>query len=250
MKIKRWILSSVLVLACGNVFAQPADDMFFAANKYYSDGDYGKAVQLYEQVRGQGVQSGNLYYNLGNAYFKLGQKGKALLNYERAKRLISHDEDLFANTVFVESLLDIKQPKEIHSWYEAVFFFIRDMLSISGWFFASLVFFIAICIVTGAGFFCQGRKRVLFLQVILGMFLCAGLLFLWNKYNADKQEHLGIVIIPNAAARYSPSYSGAVAFELSEGIRVQILRQEQEWSQIRLNRKVSGWIESSAVEKI
>ena len=60
----------------------------------------------------------------------------------------------------------------------------------------------------------------------------------------------GIVILPQIEVRYSPSYSGAVAFELTEGMKAQILHVENGWTQIRLNKKTSGWIESTAIEKI
>ena len=76
------------------------------------------------------------------------------------------------------------------------------------------------------------------------------ILFFFTSYQADKFTKEGIIIVSNAQVRYSPSYLGAVAFELSEGTKAQILRKEGDWSQIRLTRKNSGWVETAAIEEI
>ena len=92
----------VLLLVVGSVHAAEPPPVspqttFFHANALYKDGQYTAAASDYEQLRNAGLESGNLYFNLGNAYFKAGQRGKAILNYERAHRLLPSDPDVEAN---------------------------------------------------------------------------------------------------------------------------------------------------------
>jgi len=77
--------------------------IFYKANAFYEDGKYDDAIKVYSGLIDQGLESGNLYYNMGNSYFKKGELGKAILNYERAKKLIPGDSDLKANYDFVLS---------------------------------------------------------------------------------------------------------------------------------------------------
>ena len=114
------------------------EDKFFQANKFYSRGEYQKAVSTYEKIIASDIKAGNIYYNLGNAYFKLGRKGKAILNYERALKFIPGDEDLSANLKFVRSTLAGAQPKEDLRWLEKIYVSFRDIMPARVW--ASVLF--------------------------------------------------------------------------------------------------------------
>ena len=99
----------VLALALFGVIAFPAGartprrigEVFTRANRAYEQGDYQKAAGLYRRMLEEGYESGNLYYNLGNCYYKLKQKGRAILYYEKARRLIPGDADLQTNLTYV-----------------------------------------------------------------------------------------------------------------------------------------------------
>lgn len=228
-----------------------ANDIFFRANRQYDDGNFREAAGLYEQLLSQGVQGGNIYYNLGNAYYKMGKKGKALINYERAKKLIPNNEDLFANISFINSVMDVKQPREIYPMHQKIWLDLRDIVSVRMWFFISTALFFTVCLLLGAGFLnyrFRGRSHMLS-GILLFLFVISLVLFI-DSYNANKHFKAGIIIIPETDVRYSPSYSGVVAFKLVEGMRAQIIRKQGQWSHIRLNKQKSGWIESEAIEAI
>ena len=92
--MKRLVVSiflTVVFLSSVGLAQNASEDIFFEANKLYSGGEYAKAAERYEAILKSGVESGNLYYNLGNAYFKLDRKVKALAAYERATRMIPAD---------------------------------------------------------------------------------------------------------------------------------------------------------------
>lgn len=242
----------VALLLAGKIcFAANAEDMFFEANKLYSNGEYTKAGEQYESLLKSGVESGQLHYNLGNAYFKLGQKGKALASYERAKKLIPADEDLFANINFVTTLLEEAQPQEKTAWFQKLFSGIRDALPPRGWLFMMAVFYYALAVTLAIAIFRPSfRKASTFIASITGFIILSAALFLYGSESSAHHSRRGVIVVPEAEVRYSPSYSGAVAFKLHEGIQAQIIRLEDEWAQIRLTKDKNGWIETASIEEI
>src|SRR5262245_15612276 len=96
----------VLLFFLSLTFFAQADSTseFSKANFLYRDGKYEEAIKTYESILASGVESGPIYYNLANSYFKQKQIGKAVLNYERAHRLIPRDHDLLDNEKFVLSI--------------------------------------------------------------------------------------------------------------------------------------------------
>jgi tetratricopeptide (TPR) repeat protein len=104
MKLRR-IALSLVALACliavtsAHAHGGESDAMtqIARANDLYQKGEYAKAVEIYQQQADSGLQNGHLFYNLGNAYFRMGETGRAIQNYLRAHRLIPRDEDLTAN---------------------------------------------------------------------------------------------------------------------------------------------------------
>ena len=86
-----------------------ADKLFYQANAAYKESKYDRAIENYEKLIKSGLESPNLYYNLGNSYFKKGEAGKAIVNYERAKRFIPNDSDLKSNYDYAHSSLNLER---------------------------------------------------------------------------------------------------------------------------------------------
>ncbi len=118
--IKRVILFLILFLMGGQILyggelqLAPAESVqqfvAGAGNDAYKRGDYAVAIEQYEEVLDNGFESGALYFNLGNSYYRKGELGKAILNYERAKRLLPRDSDLNFNYHY--ALSQVKNGRE------------------------------------------------------------------------------------------------------------------------------------------
>ena len=87
----------MLLFVFVNLFAQSSDELMKNGNKFYQEGQFEQAVQTYQKIIGQGFESGAVYYNLGNAYFKSGKLGYAIFCYEKGLKLQPNDEDLSYN---------------------------------------------------------------------------------------------------------------------------------------------------------
>lgn len=105
MAMKRIFLVLALLSACASGAAAPLDTekIWNDANTAYVNADYPAATEGYERLLGEGYESAQLYLNLGNAYFKRGMNGRAILNYRKALRLAPGDEDIRYNLSIAEA---------------------------------------------------------------------------------------------------------------------------------------------------
>src|SRR5438128_179895 len=104
-------LSCVLCLASFHVYSQSPAETYKAANALYKAGSYEEAAASYEKILAQGYRTADVYYNLGNCFYKLKENGKAILNYERARKLAPDDEDIAHNLKIAQlKTLDKVQP--------------------------------------------------------------------------------------------------------------------------------------------
>ena len=90
---------ALLLASATSVEAQPErmDELFFKTNQAYKEGRYADAVKGYQKLLSAGYENGHVYYNLGNAFFRLEQLGRAIMHYERARILMPRDSDLNFN---------------------------------------------------------------------------------------------------------------------------------------------------------
>ena len=102
--LSRAVGAALLLVACGSAPFAAQEAFFEEGNRLYQEGDFAGAVELYERILESGVESGELHYNLGNAWFRLGEIGPAVLHYERARRMMPRDDDLRANLELARSL--------------------------------------------------------------------------------------------------------------------------------------------------
>src|SRR3989338_2888126 len=104
------LLIAVLISLCASLAEgdEPADinKLLYQANAHYEKGEYSRAIEEYIRILDGGLESGNLYYNIGNSFLKLGKTGYAILCYERAKRCIPADSDLKSNLNYARSFVD------------------------------------------------------------------------------------------------------------------------------------------------
>ena len=219
----------------------------------YMRNDYASAIQIYESLLKKG-EAAEVYYNLGNSYYKADDIAKAILNYERALLLQPGNADIRANLEIARSKTIDKVVSVPDIFFVAWIKSLTNCLSVDAWAKLGIVFFILLLISFSLFFFFY-----LFIWKKSGFI--AGILFLVftvlsNIFASEQKSELldrndAIVLSPSVTVRSTPSESGTGLFVLHEGHKIEIKDNSmREWKEIRLEDGKVGWIPASAIEVI
>lgn len=233
--------------------ASDAQSLFMQANQFYQKGNYEQAVQLYDSILVSGLESGALYFNLGNAYYKMGNLGLARLNYERAARLLKNDPALKENLDLLKMRLvdKIQTPPRfiLSAWNDSLLdWFGMKTLS---WIVAGLLWIFLLLAAVRQYFVKRGKgdryKALMITALVLLVFFS---LLLAQKIYRSETETYGVVLKPSVTLYAEPRSTGTEVFILHEGTKMKIRRQKDEWMEIMLEDGKTGWIEKSYLEII
>ena len=220
-------------------YASDPDKLWDQANTAYINNDFPTAISLYETILSSGRQSGKLYYNLANAYFKEQEIGRAILNYNRALRLNPGNEDIRYNLQVAE--------KMTKDHIDAV------LLSSTTWAVLSLVFLAAM--LGSALFYLLSRRLVRRKIGFYGTATAFLLLVLTLCFAAiDRREAIdrtsAVVLRDAVAVKSSPDQNSTDLFILHEGTKVEISDRLNGWCEITIADGKKGWMECSTFETI
>jgi tetratricopeptide (TPR) repeat protein len=241
---------SLLALTCG----LPAQEtMLKEAETAYTNEDYARAAELYEEILKTYGASSTVYYNLGNAYYKSGKTASAILNYERALLINPGDKDLRHNlTVAKLRTTDKIEPVGeffLIEWFRSV----QNMFSVDTWATIGLACF-ALFVGCLALYFFSKRMALKKIGFYAGMILLALVIaanvFARNQKHALQNRSGAIVFAPTVTIKSSPDNSGMDLFVLHEGTKVFIKSAVGEWNEIELEDGNVGWIRQKDLEKI
>lgn len=234
-------------------FAQDADELMQQAGNYYRNGEFDKAIEIYEELISEGYEGVSLYFNLGNSYYRIGKIGYAILNYERALKLSPTDDDVKHNSAFANlSTVDRIQPLPkffLFEWWETLL----SSLSVNGWTYLAYFFFILLLFLLVIYFFAKTivqQKVILFSGLAALVILMISVSLLIVKINREQTLISGVVIEQSTTVKTSPDPQSTDAFVIHEGLKVNIEDQLDEWVKIRMADGKVGWIENTAVERI
>lgn len=223
------------------------------ADSAYIRTEYTAAIQMYEALLTQGTAA-EVYYNLGNAYFKSKDIAKAIVNYERALLLEPNNADFKANlTIARAKIVDkYEAPTELFlvSWGK----WIVNTMTSNQWAVLSMIIFI-LFLVSLATLILYKRgniKRIALITTVAMLLLTPITVFCasYQKTNYFTRD-AAIVIEPSVVVRSTPSESGTSLFVLHEGKRVEIKDNSMSsWKEIRLENGEVGWLPIEAIEVI
>ena len=250
------VMVALLFLLPMAAFAQSnyPDSLWNAANEAYAQGNWDAAIRDYQAIADASVESAPLWCNMGSAWYKNGNLGKAVLCYERALKLDPSYEDARYNLELLNSIkLDrIESVPEliISTWTKKL----GRTLNSNAWAICFLVFLaiaLAMALLFVLGSSVTSRRVGFFTGIVFILFAFASLSFsLWQK-NAYMKADTAIVVKPVSSVKSAPSGDSAKDFfVLHEGTKVKIVDTVGGWSNIELSDGRQGWLPSSDIEII
>ena len=238
----------ILVIS-SHSFSDQIIEKFQAANGRYNDSDYIGAIQLYEQIVSEEWQSGYLFYNLGNSYFRQGMFGQSIWAYNKALKLSPRFENIKYNLEIANSKIKdrVTLPPE--------FFLVNFYIKLKSYFtFFEWLFLCGLLVFLSASFFMFSKVLISNIIVVRRLILILSFsafvfhLIAFDIFLEDSKETHGIIIFDNVHA-FSGPFKGESTrlFTLNEGTKVSVLQNQGNWFEIFLLSGEKAWI---PIEKI
>ena len=223
------------------------------ADSAYVQERYQQAAKDYEALLKQGV-SADLYYNLGNCYYRMDQMTQAVLNYERALLLSPGDKDIRFNLQMARSKTIDKITPESEMFFVTWYRSLVNVMSVDGWARTALVALIVAIVLALFYLFSDRiwlRKIGFFGGIIALLLFLIGNLFAWQQ-KSNLTQRTGAIIIKSAVnVKSTPSKNGTDLYILHEGTKVTVTDSSmREWRKIRVADGKEGWLEVSEIEVI
>lgn len=219
----------------------------------YAKGDYQQAAECYTKLLKVG-ESAELYYNLGNCEYRLGNITQSIIAYERALRLNPGDSDTRYNLQFLRGkTIDKVVPVDemfFVTWYHSL----QNLMSIDAWAILAVSAFVLALMLILAYLFGSNilLRKIGFFGALVGLLIFVlGLLFAYQRKVALSEHNIAIVLTPTLNVKATPAESSSDAFVIHEGTRLTITDSSMNaWYGVRLDDGKEGWLPKNSVEVI
>ncbi|MFR9651714.1 MAG: SH3 domain-containing protein [Rikenellaceae bacterium] len=237
----------------GALSKRSVDKLWDDANTAYVNYDYNEALRMYQEIEGRDLHSAELYFNMGNVYYKRDEIGKALLYYYKALRLDPSDVYIRHNIEFAQNKTTDnieKLPRLfLAEWNE----WIRTRMSSTQWVVVSLSL-----LALTLGFLLLYLLSDRMMNRRIGFFglVVAAVLFIYTTNNSiysrwEMVNHREAVVMNRAlSVKSSPNGGATELFIIHEGTKVRVLNSIGGWSEIRIDDGNRGWVEDTTIARI
>jgi len=229
---------------------QSLDSIFDSSNDFYTNGNYQMAIEGYKSILNSGFESAELYYNLGNAFYKLNNIPESNFFYEKARSILPDDEDVLINLSFAQNLRIDKIEKLPISQTQNLKINILKMFSEKGWSILLITLAWAICIslILYLSINKSIQKRIFFSQSIILLIIAIVILIINIEKKELNNEKFAIVFDKEVEVWSEPNRISELKFLLHEGTKVKQIDTIQDWVNIQLENGTLGWIQSSTIK--
>lgn len=241
----------LLLAVAAGVCAQDVATDFQRANGFYEQRDFQAAIQVYESIVNRHVESPQLYYNLGNAYFKEGDVGRAVLNYLRARRLDPADEDIRHNLDFAQQFSRVRmegvQLNPVNSFLENLVAPYR--LNTLAWFSTALfaLFCVTLAVRFGLGLG-STMVRISMIGALVLVLAAAGLTTF--KYRTEYLTRRVVIIAEESPVQNGPNPNAGIEFQGAPGLVAEVLAESGDYVSVLFENKRRGWIRRDLIAEV
>jgi hypothetical protein len=219
------------------------------ANRLYESGAFPEATDRLQALADAGVQDGRLYYNLGAAYLKTGDLGRAVLNFRRAQEHLPRDHDVAANLGLARAMtfdhIEIGGRETVASVARSII----EWTTLNEAAYSALLLWILVCaLTTGAILSSRNLRRVLFgLAAIAGVLCLLVMLSLSIRVLDGSQQPPAVIVADEVSLHSGPSHDYLTEFSLHAGTEVRIIERREKWVRVALPGGMQGWAPDDAV---
>ncbi|MGQ9678920.1 MAG: tetratricopeptide repeat protein [bacterium] len=228
------------------LLASMSVEQFQRANRFYEAGQFQEAVVRYDSALNF-FPAAEIYYNRGNAYFKLGRLGYALADYLRAWVLKPRDPDITNNIAFVRNFRPDKNPRPDSPLITMVRNILTPFDRLTTEFVSAVLFFflavaLGLFLATGKRIFGYGAVGIMLLFLYFG-----AATLVWRKI-IDRAK--AVVVVPEAILRSGPGEEYKELAAVHDGLEVKIVERRPDYVLIQLPGGIGGWVNDEAVERL
>ncbi len=253
MKANKFLILFLLISTLSFANEKELINYIQKGNIEYKNQNYELALENYLKVLHQGYTSAELYYNIGNTYYRLGKLGYAILNFEKALKLAPGDEDAqhnlkVANAHTIDRLQTIPKLFLIEWWD-----YLLMLFTFNGWAFIFILFFILFLALIAFYFYYKNssyQKPIFFAGLANIVLLFLVLTILIVRYNYETTNEFGILVESNANVKVAPDFDANDAFIIHEGIKFKIEDKVENWTKIKLTDGKVGWLNNNLFKPI
>jgi tetratricopeptide (TPR) repeat protein len=225
--------------------ADESNTLWQLANHAYENKNYEAAINLYDSMLKKKITNAELYYNLGNAYFKNHQVGMAVWCFEKAKKIAPHDDDIEMNL----KIVNLKLIDKIETTPDFFLFKyaknIMHIFSVKIWAILSISFFWLMLMGWLLYYFSFNYSAIGKGCIWIGLVM--GILFLgitWQSNATNLKDNKAIIISSNVTIKSAPDAAAIDLFVLHEGTKVQVVKLNNGWLNLKLSDGKVGWCEA------
>jgi len=235
------------------LFGQDYEANIQAAEHYYADAKYDSATISYQKVLAAGYHSAELYYNLGNCFYKQNEISSAILYFEKALKLDPSNEDVLFNLKLANSRIQDKIEALPLLFFVRWYVSLYNMFSVDDWAKISLVLFSLFALFSLFYFLGKNiavRKTGFYFGLIFIFLSTASLFLTYKKHTSQMEQTQAIVFRPSVTVKSSPNANGVDLFVIHEGTKLQVIDKVGAWCEIKIANGSVGWIEMKTIELI
>ncbi len=223
------------------------------AGVMYENGNYIEAIEIYENLIEKNGESPEIYYNLGNCYYKINKLGKSVLNYERALIFDPSDEDIQYNIELVnlrirDKMEPVSEPVLLLWWRNFI-----KLLVVHTW---ALIAILFLWIALGGFVLYRFATKERLQRSGFYLFTACTFIFIitaiaaFSKNDYDSHYRFAVVMAPSSIVKSEPNESSTNMFLIHEGLKIRFIDQENEWSEIKMLDGNVGWVKNADIEEI
>ncbi|WP_340154507.1 tetratricopeptide repeat protein [uncultured Winogradskyella sp.] len=243
---------TLLLICCFSLvgFAQN-DKAFSEANTLYNDGKYAEAIDTYESILNAKEHSAELYFNLGNANYKLNNIAPSIYYYEKALLLDPNDKDIQNNLAFAQNMTIDAVDVVPKVGFSRLINNLVNTFNTDTWAIIAVggVLLFVIIFLAYHFSYSSSKKRIAFVTSIVSLVVaCFSVVMAFQKEALSKKDNPAIVFAQESRVKTDPNATSEEVFRLHEGTKVQVVETYDDWKKIQLSDNSTGWIPSKDIK--